>query len=124
MAFVKEMPKKRTDNSSRSRRVNPIIAVVFTCATLLVIMVVALVAVKSAVEGWLKGDEFHVLLTQKAGEVLKSEIEMPEMTWQGSEVYADKFEASGYEDAAFSLLGLDGVRANFGGIQKLSLIHI
>ena len=118
MAFVKEMPKKRTDNSSRSRRVNPIIAVVFTCATLLVIMVVALVAVKSAVEGWLKGDEFHVLLTQKAGEVLKSEIEMPEMTWQGSEVYADKFEASGYEDAAFSLLGLDGVRANFGGIQK------
>ncbi len=122
MAFVKTMPKKRKGNSSRSRRVNPVIAVVFVCATLLVVMVVALVAVKSAVEGWLKGDEFRDLLVQKAGVALKAEIEMPEMTWQGSEVYADIFEAKGYEDAAFSLLGLDGVRANFGGIQEQTVI--
>ena len=94
------------------------IVVVFICAILLVAMVVGLVAVKSAIEGWLKGDEFRDLLVKKAGLVLKSEIELSEMNWQGSEVYSDKFHAAGFDDAAFSKLGLDGVRATFGGIKE------
>ena len=112
------MPRKRKGQSSKSRRVNPLIVVVFICAILLVAMVVGLVALKSAIEGWLKGDEFRDLLVKKAGVVLKSEIELSEMNWQGSEVYSDKFHAAGFDDAAFSELGLDGVRATFGGIKE------
>ncbi|NRB75362.1 MAG: hypothetical protein HRU46_13455 [Verrucomicrobiales bacterium] len=116
------MPRKRKGQSSKSRRVNPLIVVVSICAILLVAMVVGLVMVKSAIEGWLKGDEFRDLLVKKAGVVLKSEIEMADMTWQGSEVYSDKFRAAGYEDAAFSELGLDGVRATFGGIEEQAVM--
>ena len=112
------MPRKRKGQSSKSRRVNPLIVVVSICAILLVAMVVGLVAVKSAIEGWLKGDEFRDLLVKKAGVVLKSEIELSEMNWQGSEVYSDKFHAAGFDDAAFSKLDLDGVRATFGGIEE------
>ncbi len=116
------MPRKRKGQTSKSRRVNPLIVVVSICAVLLVILVVGLVMVKSAIEGWLKGDEFRKLLVQKAGVVLKSEIEMSDMTWQGSEVYSDKFRARGYEDAGFGELGLDGVRATFGGIQDQAIM--
>lgn len=101
---------------------NPLIVVVSICAILLVAMVVGLVMVKSAIEGWLKGDEFRDLLVKKAGVVLRSEIEISDMTWQGSEFYSDKFRAAGYEDAAFSELGLDGVWAAFGGIQEQAVM--
>lgn len=39
------------------------------------------------------------------------------MKWQGSDVYTESFTASGYEDAAFSKLKLEGVRAKLGRIR-------
>lgn len=116
-AFVTAMPRKRSRRGRKSASVNPLKAVLATCAILLVLLVVALLLVKSAIQGWLRGDEFREWLVAKARVVLSSDIELAELKWQGSEVYADRFVASGYEDAAFSRLLLEAVRVKAGGVE-------
>ena len=111
------MPRKRKSSSTGKSRINPLKIVIAVCALLLVLLVVGLLIVKSSIQGWLKGEEFREWLTRKASVVLKSEIDLAELKWQGSEVYADHFRATGYEDAAFSALHLDGVRAKAGGVS-------
>jgi hypothetical protein len=108
------MPRKP---KTQSRGFNPLKAVLIAGLSLLLIMVVVLLIAKSSVDGWLRGDGFRDLIVKKASSAMTSEIQLSEMKWQGSEVYADQFRAVGYEGAPFSVLNLDGVRIKTGGVK-------
>lgn len=108
------MPRKP---KSKSRGFNPLKAVLITGITLLLLMVVVLLVAKSSVDGWLRGEGFRKLIVNKASSAMTSEIQLSEMKWQGSEVYADQFRAVGYEGAPFAELNLDGVRVKTGGVS-------
>lgn len=112
------MPRKRASRKKTKSAVNPLVAVLVTGIVLLVLFVSVLLFAKSAVRGWLKGDEFREWLVKKASVALQSDVELSETDWQGSEIYADSFLAEGYEGAAFSRLSLDGIRARTGGVEK------
>ncbi|MEM7602496.1 MAG: hypothetical protein AAF357_13890 [Verrucomicrobiota bacterium] len=96
---------------------NPLKVVIVACISLLLIMVVVLLIAKSSVDSWLKGDGFRNLLVSKAAAAMTSRIELSELKWEGSEVYADQFQALGYEGAPFAELNLDGVRVKTGGVK-------
>lgn len=85
--------------------------------TLLVLLVAGLLIAKSSLNGWLRGEGFRDWLATRAATVLRSDVTLADLKWTGSEVYASRFEALGNEEAAFSELGLDGVRAKMGGIR-------
>ncbi len=104
-------PRKKTRGSF-----NPLKFVLITCGALLVLLVVGLLSAKSMLNGWLRGEGFRDWLAQRAAQVLRSEITLGELEWQGSEVYTKRFAALGREDAGFAELNLDGVRARPGGI--------
>ena len=71
------------------------------------------------IKNYLKSEEFNSLVAEAASEALKSEAQLAGVSWNGeaSSVYADVFQASGYEDASFSKLEINGLSADF----KLSL---
>lgn len=100
------------------RSFNPLLAVLVSGGVLLVLLVVGLLVAKSMVNGWLRGEGFRDWLAKEAAGVLRSEIELSTLEWKGSEVYAERFKATGREEAGFSVLSLDGVRARAGGIVR------
>ena len=100
------------------RSFNPLLAVLATGGALLVVLVVGLLFAKSMVNDWLRGEGFREWLAREAARVLRSEIELSQLEWKGSEVYAEEFRATGHEDAGFAVLALDGVRARAGGIAR------
>jgi len=110
------MPPKSRKKSKRS--LNPLSIVLIGGGVLLVAIVVVLLIAKSAINGWLHGDGFRDWLAARCSAALRSEVSLAEMKWEGSEVYTSSFNALGSEAAAFSKLGLDGVRAKMGGIQN------
>lgn len=110
------MPPKSRKKSKRS--FNPLAIVLIGGGVLLVAIVVVLLVAKSAINGWLRGDGFRDWLAARCSAALRSEVSLAELKWEGSEVYTSSFNALGSEAAAFSKLGLDGVRAKMGGIQN------
>lgn len=110
------MPRRRKDKTAR-RGPNPLVVVLVTCAVLLVLLVSGLLFAKSSLQSWLRSDATRQLLAGKAAAALKAEVDLAELKWDGSEVYSDRFVAEGYEEAAFSRLALEGVRARTGGIR-------
>ncbi len=95
---------------------NPLKFVLITGGALLVLLVVGLLVAKSMVDGWLRGEGFRDWLAKRAATVLRSEVTLAELEWKGSEVYTKRFVAFGCEDAGFSELALDGMRARAGGV--------
>ena len=112
------MPRKTASRKKKKSAINPLVAVLVTGVVLLVLFVSALLFAKSAVRGWLKGDEFRDWLVRKASLALRADVELAETDWQGAEIYSDSFIAEGYEDAGFSKLSLDGIRARTGGVEQ------
>ncbi len=102
--------------SKRKRGPSPLVIVLSVCGFLLVLLVVGLMVAKSLVGGWLRGDGFRDWLARRSAQVLRSEVSLSDLEWSGSEVFAKRFTALGREDAGFSELKLDGVRASAGGI--------
>jgi len=84
---------------------------------LLVLLVGVLMTGRWAIQAWLQGDEFREWLVRRASVTLDSRVELSEMSWQGSEVYADRFHARGYPDAGFEELRLEAIRAQAGGVR-------
>lgn len=109
------MPPKFRKKSKRS--FSPLLIVLIGGGVLLVAAVVGLLVAKSAINGWLRGDGFREWLAAQCSAALRSEVTLADLKWEGSEVYASNFSALGSEEAAFSKIGLDGVRAKMGGIQ-------
>lgn len=116
MSFHCRMARTRRSNRPR-RKVNPLIAVLITGGTLLLILVVVLVVAKSMIESWLRGDEFREWLVNRTSSALSSRVELAPLSWRGREVYAESFLAEGHEEAAFARLEFDGLRARLGGIK-------
>ena len=112
------MPRKRASRKKKKSAINPLVAVLVTGVVLLVLFVSALLFAKSAVRGWLKGDEFRDWLVRKASVALRANVELAETDWQGAEIYSDSFIAEGNEEAGFSKLSLDGIRARTGGVEQ------
>jgi len=109
------MPPKRRKKPKGS--FNPLKFVLITGGLFLVLLVVGLLVAKSMLNDWLRGEGFRDWLAGRASGVLHSEVTLAPLEWDGSEVYAKRFEALGREEAGFSELVLDGVRARAGGIS-------
>ncbi len=109
------MPPKSRKKSKRS--FNPLVIVLIGGGVLLVVVVVGLLVAKSTINGWLRGDGFREWLAAKCSVALRSEVALADLKWEGSEVYSSNFSALGSEEASFSEIGLDGVRAKMGGIR-------
>jgi len=108
-------PRKRTEKKEKSR-INPLMVVLALGGVLLIALVIGLLVAKSALTSWLHGEGFQDWLTKNAGKALHSKVEMAELRWQGKEAYLNKFKAEGYEDAGFSKLQIDGLRASTAGV--------
>jgi hypothetical protein len=111
------MPSKRRSQAKGPKgSFSPLVLVLVACGSLLVLLVVGLLVAKSMIDGWLRGDGFRDWLAKRSEQVLRSEVTVSELEWKGSEVYSKRITALGREDAGFSELALDGVRARAGGI--------
>lgn len=111
------MASPRRSRKSKSKPFRPLKVVLITGTVFLVFLVVALLVAKSMVRNWLRGPGMREWLVKTVEEKLDSRVDLEELEWSGSEVYSGKFEARGFEEAAFSKLELDGVRAKIGGID-------
>jgi hypothetical protein len=100
------------------RSLNPLKIVLIGGASLLVLLVVGLLIAKSMLNGWLRGEGFRDWLAARTAQVLRSEVALGELEWDGSEVYTKRFEALGRDEAGFAELALDGLRARAGGIAE------
>ena len=109
-------PRKRTGKKSKSR-INPLVVVLTLGGVIIVVLVIGLLVAKSAITSWLHGEGFQEWLTSKAGQALHSKVEMAELRWQGKEVYSNEFKATGYADAGFAKLQIDGLRASTSGVE-------
>ncbi len=65
---------------------------------------------KIAIDAYLRSNRFRTFLAHKAGETMRSEVEIEPVQFNGSSIYSDAFRARGALDAAFSALDLDRVR--------------
>jgi len=109
-------PRKKPQGSF-----NPLKIVLVGGGVLLVALVVGLLMAKSMLNDWLHGEGFRDWLVKRAATVLRSEVALGDLEWEGSEVYTKRFEALGHEEAGFSELVLDGVRARGGGIADKAI---
>ena len=110
--------KRRRGTSSSSKKVNPLKIVLVTGGILLAVLGIVLLAGRSGVESWLRGEGFRNFLTEKTAKILKSEVSLGATSWEGSQLYAQGFSAAGYPDAAFARLNLDSVRATYDGAKN------
>ena len=110
---MSSLPRKKSKRST-----TPLHIVLISGGVLLAVFVGLLLFVKSSLNGWLHGDGFREWISRRAATALRSEVSLPELKWTGSEVYASKFEAIGTEEARFSGIVLDGIRAKMGGIRN------
>lgn len=112
------MAARRSRKGANRKSVNPLIVVVVICGVLLVTLVAGLVIGKSMIQSWLRGDEFREFLVKQSSEALQSQVELAPLKWQGGDVYSESFVANGYEEAAFSQMKFEGVRAKIGKIKN------
>lgn len=110
-------------NSRKKPRasLNPLKWVLIGGGLLLVTLVIGLLFAKSMLNGWLRGEGFGNWLNARASQVLRSDVSLGDLKWDGSEVFTKRIEALGREEAGFSELVLDGVRARAGGIEDKAL---
>lgn len=104
----------------------PLILVLILCGSLLILLLVALLVVKSSVRSWLEGEGFRNWLTLRSASLLQSEVELVGLAWQNREVTATSFRAKGFEEAGFAQLDLLGVRAKPEGVvdQRIQIPEI
>ncbi|MFT5467308.1 MAG: hypothetical protein ACI8UO_002412 [Verrucomicrobiales bacterium] len=75
-----------------------------------------------AIKKYLQSEDFNTLIAGEASKVLRADATLEQVSWNGqaSSVFVRNFEATGYEDSAFSTLRIHGFEANF----QLTLGHI
>ncbi len=106
----------RRRKTNEKKKGSPLLAVIVVCGVLLTLLLVALLVGRSMLNGWLRGDGFRDWLALRTGTALRAEVTLDPLEWDGSEVYTKRFTALGREEAGFSEILLDGVRARSGGI--------
>lgn len=109
--------RRRKSGGGSARRVSVILG------GAVVLVVVLAVAGLFAMWGWLKvhlqGEEFRSMVSAKTSGAFKAKGEFEEIHWTGSSAYSDGFSARGYEDAPFSSIDANGIRAyvDFGAVR-------
>jgi hypothetical protein len=117
---------KTRDGVGGGTRRRPLMFVLIGCGSLLMLLLVALLAVKAGVRSWLEGAGFRTWLTERSAALLQSETELVGLAWQNREVTATSFRATGYPEAGFAQLDLQGVRAKPNGVinQRIQIPEI
>ncbi len=78
---------------------------------LLLLLVGGAIAVRSAIDAYLRSERFRTFLAHKAGGTLRAEAEVAPLHFEGANLYADRFSARGTAAAKFSSLQIEGARA-------------
>src|SRR6266568_4355590 len=99
--------------SSRSRNAAPprrwVRFALWTIPVLLVLLVIGFFVAKAAIDSYLHSDGFRQFVARKAGGTLHADAELAPLHFQGTEIFADGFQAKGGPDAAFADLQLEQV---------------
>ncbi len=82
-------------------------------AIFMVSAVVAVFCFFAYVNHFVRSEAFRELVREKASRAMKAESEMATVRWEGTNGYVERFEAQGFEDAAFSKATVSGLRAQF-----------
>ncbi|MCF6310914.1 MAG: AsmA family protein [Verrucomicrobiales bacterium] len=86
-------------------------------AVLAITVFIGVFAIKGAVTRYLKSTAFRDQLITAVGEKLHADVELEQLRWEGSTIYADGWRARGHPQAAFAKLEMDGIRASFSGVK-------
>ncbi len=100
----------------------------WTALSLIFALVIVIIGARLWLNSYLQSAKFRALLGAEAGHTLRAEAGFMPLHVSGSNVFSDRFEALGFEAAAFSQLRADGLRADFDwrGIfeRKLTISEI
>jgi len=80
-------------------------------AVFLVSLVVVSFGLYSFAKSFIRGEKFRQMVAEQTAEPLKAETAIDALTWEGTEAYANKFTAQGYQDSGFQKLEISGLRA-------------
>jgi len=100
-----------------AKQVKPLKWVLVATGLLFFLGIVGSFVIYLKVQSYLKSDAFRNHLVSAAEGKLHAKIELNQLRWDGSTVYADGWHAQGYPDAAFAHMKVDGLRALFNGTQ-------
>lgn len=77
----------------------------------LVSLVIVSFGLYSYAKSFIRGEKFRQMLAEQTAEPLKAETSIDSISWEGTEAYANKFIAQGYQDSGFQKLEISGLRA-------------
>ncbi len=92
-----------------------------TCGLLAVVVFIGIFVIKNFAINFLKSDSFRDYIITAMEEKLHADIDLQQLRWEGSTVYADTWRAQGHADAAFSKIEMDGMRATLDGVEDAAL---
>jgi hypothetical protein len=96
---------------TRSRRSSPWLRLVlWGIPALFVLLIVGFFVAKAAIDSYLRSDRFREFIAQKAGNTLHAEAELAPLSFAGSTIFSDGFDAQGGPDAAFAKLQIEQIR--------------
>lgn len=99
--------------SSRTRNRRPNLALrllLWAIPILFLLLIIGFFVGKAAVDRYLRSDSFRQFIAKKAGDTLHSDAEIAPLSFAGSTIFSDGFEAKGGPDAAFSKLQIEQIR--------------
>jgi len=80
-------------------------------AVFLISLVLAVFGFFTYAKHYLQSERFHRLVEAKLSREFRAKVELSDLRWEGSSAFANRVEAHGYDEAAFSQVGLAGMRA-------------
>ena len=104
-------------NKRSSKPLKPLKWVLVACGLLAIFVFVGVFAIYLYIQSYLKSDAFRDNLISAAEAKFHAQIDLNQLRWDGSTVYADGWRARGYPEAAFSNMEMDGLRASFNGTK-------
>ena len=75
-----------------------------------VLLIVGFFVAKSAIDAYLRSDGFRQFVAGKAGGTLHADAELSPLSFTGTNIFADRFEAKGGREAAFADLQIEQIR--------------
>ncbi len=84
--------------------------VIWTIATLCVLLTVGFFVVKAVANAYLRSDDFRRFVAQKAGQTMHADVELAPLHFSGANIFSDGLRAQGGRDAAFADLQLEQIR--------------
>ena len=110
---------KSFHDSMASKRVSPpkispgclVKGIMIGFALFLVSLVVVSFGLYAFAKSFIRGEKFRQMVAEQTAEPLMAETQIDSLSWKGTEAYANKFTAQGYQDSGFQKLEISGLRA-------------